>query len=52
MRLPFLPLYVELLGVRVPAAIGQGAGVAFGAAFFGTAITAPLLGATRGSLRT
>jgi MFS family permease len=44
MLLPFLPLYVEKLGVRTPSAIVQWSGVAFGATFFGTAITAPLWG--------
>ncbi|MEK6420279.1 MAG: MFS transporter [Burkholderia gladioli] len=44
MLLPFLPLYVEQLGVSSPAAIVQWSGVAFGATFFGTAITAPLWG--------
>src|SRR6195952_713137 len=42
--LPFLPLYVQQLGVHAPAAIVQWSGVAFGATFFGTAITAPLWG--------
>jgi len=44
MLLPFLPLYVEQLGVTSPSAIVQWSGVAFGATFFGTAITAPLWG--------
>jgi MFS family permease len=44
MLLPFLPLYVEQLGVRSPAAVVQWSGVAFGATFFGTAITAPIWG--------
>jgi DHA1 family multidrug resistance protein-like MFS transporter len=44
MLLPFLPLYVEQLGVHTPSAIVQWSGVAFGATFFGTAITAPLWG--------
>jgi len=44
MLLPFLPLYVEQLGVSAPAAVVQWSGVAFGATFFGTAITAPLWG--------
>jgi DHA1 family multidrug resistance protein-like MFS transporter len=44
MLLPFLPLYVEQLGVSSPAAVVQWSGVAFGATFFGTAITAPLWG--------
>src|ERR1700709_1238479 len=44
MLLPFLPLYVQQLGVSSPAAVVQWSGVAFGATFFGTAITAPLGG--------
>ncbi|MGH8779667.1 MFS transporter [Paraburkholderia sp.] len=44
MLLPFLPLYVEQLGVTSPAAIVQWSGVAFGATFLGTAVTAPLWG--------
>lgn len=44
MLLPFLPLYVEQLGIHSPGAIVQWSGVAFGATFFGTAITAPLWG--------
>ncbi|MBI0331052.1 MFS transporter [Burkholderia plantarii] len=44
MLLPFLPLYVEQLGMTNPAGIVQWSGVAFGATFFGTAITAPLWG--------
>jgi MFS family permease len=44
MLLPFLPLYVEQLGIGSPSAIVQWSGVAFGATFFGTAITAPLWG--------
>src|SRR5476649_2403914 len=44
MLLPFLPLYVQQLGVSSPAAVVQWSGVAFGATFFGTAITAPLWG--------
>lgn len=42
--LPFLPLYVEQLGVTAPGAVVQWSAVAFGATFFGTAITAPLWG--------
>ena len=42
--LPFLPLYVEHLGVSDPAAIVQWSGVAFGATFFSAALTAPLWG--------
>jgi Arabinose efflux permease len=44
MLLPFLPLYVQQLGVNSSAAIIQWSGVAFGATFLGTAITAPLWG--------
>lgn len=44
MLLPFLPLYVAQLGETAPAAIVQWSAVAFGATFFGTAITAPLWG--------
>lgn len=42
--LPFLPLYVEHLGVTAPAAIVQWSGVAFGATFLSAALTAPLWG--------
>jgi MFS family permease len=42
--LPFLPLYVEQLGVTDPAAIVQWSGVAYGAAFLTAALTAPLWG--------
>ncbi|WP_268800949.1 MFS transporter [Pseudomonas huanghezhanensis] len=42
--LPFLPLYVEHLGVSEPAAIVQWSGVAFGATFLSAALTAPLWG--------
>ena len=42
--LPFLPLYVEHLGVSDPAAIVQWSGVAFGATFLSAALTAPLWG--------
>jgi MFS family permease len=44
MLLPFLPLYVQQLGVSSSSAVIQWSGVAFGATFFGTAITAPLWG--------
>jgi len=44
MLLPFLPLYVAQLGVKEPAQIVQWSAIAFGATFFGTAITAPLWG--------
>jgi MFS family permease len=42
--LPFLPLYVEQLGVTDPVAIVQWSGVAYGAAFLTAAIFAPLWG--------
>ena len=42
--LPFLPLYVEQLGVSDHAAIVQWSGVAYGAAFLTAALTAPLWG--------
>ncbi|TWB35864.1 MFS transporter [Nitrospirillum pindoramense] len=42
--LPFLPLYVEHLGVSGHAAIVQWSGVAYGATFFGAGATAPLWG--------
>ncbi|WP_413737524.1 MFS transporter [Sodalis sp. RH21] len=42
--LPFLPLYVEQLGVTSHAAIGQWSGLAYGATFFSAALTAPLWG--------
>ncbi|MBD1587022.1 MFS transporter [Pseudomonas typographi] len=42
--LPFLPLYVEQLGVTDPAAIVQWSGAAFAATFFSAALTAPLWG--------
>jgi MFS family permease len=42
--LPFLPLYVEQLGVHEHAAIVQWSGVAFGATFFSAALVAPLWG--------
>lgn len=44
MLLPFLPLYVQQLGVTSSSAIIQWSGVAFGATFVGTAVTAPLWG--------
>ncbi|VVN32303.1 Bacillibactin exporter [Pseudomonas fluorescens] len=44
MLLPFLPLYVQQLGVTSQAEVVQWSAVAFGATFFGTAITAPLWG--------
>jgi MFS family permease len=42
--LPFLPLYVEQLGVQGHAAIVQWSGIAFGATFLSAALTAPLWG--------
>lgn len=42
--LPFLPLYVEQLGVHDHAAIVQWSGVAYGATFFTAALVAPLWG--------
>lgn len=42
--LPFLPLYVEQLGVTGHAAIVQWSGVAYGATFFAAALVAPLWG--------
>jgi len=44
MLLPFLPLYVQQLGVTSQAAVVQWSAVAFGATFFGTALTAPIWG--------
>ncbi len=49
--LPFLPLYVEQLGVTDHAAIVQWSGVAYGATFFSAALTAPPCGTARRSLR-
>jgi len=42
--LPFLPVYVEELGVKQNAAIVGWSGIAFGATFLGTGLTAPLWG--------
>ena len=42
--LPFLPLYVEQLGVHGHAAIVQWSGLAYSATFFGAALVAPLWG--------
>lgn len=42
--LPFLPLYVEQLGVKDHAAIVQWSGIAYGATFFAAALVAPLWG--------
>jgi MFS family permease len=44
MLLPFLPLYVQQLGVTSTSAVVQWSGVAFGVTFLGTALTAPLWG--------
>ncbi|WP_434667500.1 MFS transporter [Paraburkholderia sp. A3BS-1L] len=44
MLLPFLPLYVRQLGVSSQSAVIQWSGIAFGATFLGTALTAPLWG--------
>lgn len=42
--LPFLPLYVQQLGVKHHAAIVQWSGIAYGATFFTASLTAPLWG--------
>jgi MFS family permease len=42
--LPFLPIYVEQLGVTDHAAIAQWSGAAYGATFFTAALTAPIWG--------
>jgi MFS family permease len=42
--LPFLPIYVEQLGVRGQAAIVQWSGIAYGITFLGAGIMAPLWG--------
>jgi MFS family permease len=42
--LPFLPLYVEQLGVTDHAAIAEWSGIAYGATFFSAALTAPVWG--------
>jgi len=42
--LPFLPLYVEQLGVTDHAGIAQWSGIAYGAAFLAAALVAPLWG--------
>ncbi|HEY1944666.1 MAG TPA: MFS transporter [Roseiarcus sp.] len=44
LMLPFLPLYVEQLGVRGHAAIVQWSGVAYGATFLSAGLVAPLWG--------
>src|SRR3984885_11833673 len=42
--LPFLPIYVEQLGVSDRAAVAPWSGVAYGATFFAAALVAPLWG--------
>lgn len=42
--LPFLPLFVEQLGVKDPAGIAQWSGAAYGATFLSAAFVAPLWG--------
>jgi MFS family permease len=42
--LPFLPLYVEQLGVKTQAAIVQWSGIAYGITFLGAGIMAPIWG--------
>ncbi|QKM49220.1 Multidrug resistance protein MdtG [Burkholderia glumae] len=42
--LPFLPLYIEQLGVHGHAAIVQWSGIAYGATFLSAALVAPLWG--------
>jgi MFS family permease len=44
MLLPFLPLYVQQLGIESQSAVIQWSGIAFSATFLGTAATAPLWG--------
>jgi MFS family permease len=44
MLLPFLPIFVEELGIRQQASMVQWSGLAFGATFLGTGLTAPLWG--------
>ncbi|QGZ56952.1 multidrug efflux MFS transporter [Paraburkholderia acidiphila] len=44
LMLPFLPLYVEELGVRGHAAIVQWSGIAYSATFFTAALVAPVWG--------
>ena len=51
MLLPFLPLYVQQLGVESPAAVIQWSGIAFGATFLGTARDRAALGAPCRPLR-
>jgi MFS family permease len=44
MLLPFLPLYIQQLGVTSSSAVVQWSGVAFGVTFLGTALTASIWG--------
>lgn len=44
MLLPYLPLYVERLGVQGEASIVRWSGIAYAATFFAAALTAPLWG--------
>lgn len=44
MLLPYLPLYVERLGVEGEASIVRWSGIAYAATFFAAALTAPLWG--------
>ena len=44
MLLPFLPIFVEELGIKQQASIVQWSALAFGATFLGTGLTAPLWG--------
>ena len=44
LMLPFLPLYVEELGVSDKAGIVQWSGIAYGATFFAAAFVAPIWG--------
>jgi hypothetical protein len=44
--LPFLPLYVEQLGVKNQAAIVQWSGAAYGATFLSAALVAPFWAAS------
>jgi MFS family permease len=44
MLLPFLPIFVEALGVKQQSSIVEWSGLAFGATFLGTGLTSPLWG--------
>jgi MFS family permease len=44
MLLPFLPIFVEELGIKQQASIVQWSALSFGATFLGTGLTAPLWG--------